>query len=565
MIVAVAYCPARRTRGVNLHRRMDGEQRESADAIVKARSSRKPRKPRAGNPPRPDFVGLRAQFLRAGATGLVAGTVALVFNLLLRYGENLRSFMLGYAHGLAYVGIVVWPVCAALLAMASLWLVQRFAPEAAGSGIPHIKAVLQHQAQLNWKRVIPVKMLAGAAALAAGLSLGREGPTVQLGAAAAQLVALLLHLPRRSQNQLIAAGAGAGLSAAFNSPLAGFVFVIEELRRELSPLTSSIALIAAIVADVVSREFLGQQPSFYTRAAGTPPLSSLPLFLLIGVAAAFLGVAFNRTLIAAVRAARSLSRPLKMSGIGLLAAVIGLASWWYPQVSGGGYETAQMVLRGQIQDVGDLPWLLALLVARFAFTILSYASGTSGGIFAPMLAMGAVLGLSCGIAATQIWHGAANLPVAVAVVAMAALFAAVVRAPLTGIVLILEMTANYELLLPLMVASMTAFLIAERLRVAPVYESLLELSQHGTVGSGEAIWFDVVVEDSSQLEGTRIADLPWPDGCHVAVVIRGTKELAPRRDLELCAGDLLRIVAETEDSHFAAHVAGQARGSAHNG
>jgi chloride channel protein, CIC family len=505
-------------------------------------------------------IGLRAQFLRAGVTGLLAGAVAVVFNLAVRLGEGQRESLLRWAHQLPLGGFLIWPVLAALLAVFAVWITQRFAPEAAGSGIPHIKGVLQHSMQLRWRRVLPVKLIGGIAALVSGLSLGREGPTVQMGAATAQLAARLLKLPRGSHTQLIAAGAGAGLAAAFNAPLAGFVFVIEELRRELSPLTSSIALIAAITADVVMRSVLGQQPSFIVHGTPTPPLAALPLFLLIGVFAAFIAQAFNKSLLAALVFAKALPFKIRLLSTGVLAASIGLAAWWWPAVSGGGYANAQEFLSGRLANPGLIPWLLFVLGLRLALTVLSYATGAPGGVFAPMLAMGASLGLACGLAVAGLWPGVTSLPVAFAVVAMAALFAAVVRAPLTGIVLILEMTANYSLLLPLMVAAMTAFLIAERIKLKPIYESLLELSQADAPAThGTTIWLDVVVEADSALDGTTISDLGWPESCRIVTLQRSGNELATRSSMELRAGDHLHIVLDTTEQAFASKIVAAAR------
>jgi CIC family chloride channel protein len=493
---------------------------------------------------------LRMQFLRAGVTGLLAGGVAVVFGYLVKLADTLRGGLLSWAHTVP-AGVLLWPACAALLAMFAVWLTWRFAPEAGGSGIPHIKSVLHHTGELRWQRVLPVKLLGGFTALASGLSLGREGPTVQMGAAAAQLTAQLLKLPKRNHMQLIAAGAGAGLAAAFNAPLAGTVFVIEELRRELSPLTSSMALVAAITADVVSRSLLGQQPSFFVRDVPTPPLLAEPLFMLIGVLAAFMALAFNRSLLAAVAFAQRLPFRTRLIGSGILAGAVGLMSWWWPAVSGGGYANAQEFLSGRLIGQHLIFWLLGVLLLRFALTVLSYATGAPGGIFAPMLAMGASLGLACGLAVEGLWPHVPSMPVSFAVVAMAALFAAVVRAPLTGIVLILEMTGNYELLLPLMVATMTAFLVAERLKLKPIYEALLELRQPKQIAAQDgALWLDVVVEGHSQLDGLAIRSLGWPDGCRIVMVLRGGKELAPRSTMELLAGDHLQILIDGNEREF---------------
>ena len=499
------------------------------------------RRPRRGLFPQ----SLRSQLLRAGLVGLLAGSVGVIFGELVKQGEHLQRYLLKWAHQLPWWGILVWPLCAAVLAIFSVWLVQRFAPETSGSGIPHVKAVLLHLDRLSWRRVLPIKLLGGAAALTAGLSLGREGPTVQMGAAAGQLTALILKLPKRNHNQLIAAGAGAGLAAAFNAPLAGFVFVLEELQRELSPLTFSLALIACVLADVIMRSVLGQQPSFIVHDVHTPPLEALPFCVLVGVGAALIGAAFNSSLLTTLAWAKRLTLRLRLTLTGLLAAGLGLAAWYLPAPSGGGYALAQDLLTGHYSSLDSLRLLVLLLALRLLLTALSYATGAAGGIFAPMLAMGALFGVIMGLLSGQLIPGAGDLTVAFAVVAMSALFAAVVRAPLTGIVLLLEMSGNYSLLLPLMVAALTAYLMAERLGYKPIYESLLEARLAGPsdhAEDDEPVWLDTVVEPHSALDGRAVRDLGWPPGCLLVTVTQAGHEHAAAPSMTLRAGDHLRIV-----------------------
>ncbi len=506
---------------------------------------------------------LRSQILRAGLVGLLAGAVAVVFGLLVKLGEEAQHHLLKWAHHWPGWGWAVWPLGAALLAVFAVWVVARYAPETSGSGIPHVKAVLLHLDRLSWRRVLPVKLLGGTAALAAGLSLGREGPTVQMGAAMGQLTALILKLPKRNHNQMIAAGAGAGLAAAFNAPLAGFVFVIEELQRELSPLTFSLALIACVLSDIIMRSVLGQQPSFFVRDVHTPPLEALPFCVLVGIGASLIGAVFNKSLLGALAWAKRLTLRLRLTLTGLLAAAIGLVAWWLPEISGGGYASAQDILSGHFSNLGSLRWLLLLLALRLLLTVVSYATGAAGGIFAPMLAMGAAFGVIAGLLSGLAIPGAGDLTIAFAVVAMAALFSAVVRAPLTGIVLLLEMTGNYSLLLPLMVASLTAYLLAERLGYKAIYESLLEVRLAGTTDhpaeDDHPVWLDVVVEPHSDLDGKVVRSLGWPAGCLIVTVTHGGHERTPSASTQLRAGDHLRIVIGEHSHATIHHVLGSAK------
>jgi CIC family chloride channel protein len=510
---------------------------------------------------------LRSQLARAGLVGLLAGSIGVLFGELVKLGEHLQHFILKRAHELPWWGIVVWPLTAAALAVFAAWLVARFAPETSGSGIPQIKGVLLHLDRLQWKRVLPVKLISGTAALTSGLSLGREGPTVQMGAAMGQLTALILRLPKRAHNQVIAAGAGAGLAAAFNAPLAGFIFVLEELQRELSPLTFSLALIACALADVIMRSVLGQQPSFYVRFNYAPPLEVLPFCVVVGIAASLVGWLFSHGLLGALAWAKSIPLKLRLTLTGLLAGGIGLLAWWLPAISGGGYATAQEVLSGKFSNIESLRWLLMLLALRLMLTVVSYATGAAGGIFAPMLAMGASLGVICGVLSGHMLPGAGDISITFAVVAMAALFSAVVRAPLTGIVLVIEMTANYALLLPLMVASLTAYVLAERMGYKPIYESLLEVRLGGDSGHAEEedepVWLDMVVEPHSPIDSKYVRELGWPGGCLIVTVTRGGHEHTPAPGMQLHAGDHLRIILGDHHREVVEAVVNSAKAHSH--
>jgi len=507
----------------------------------------------------------RLQFLRAALVGLGAGLLAVVFQYALAYAEGSRSALLHRLHDFPRWGWLVLPAAGAALAGLAGWMTARFAPEAAGSGIPHIKGVLMHVRVMKWRRVLPVKFLGGVMAIGAGLSLGREGPTVQMGAAIGKALGEWMRLPRRSRGQLIAAGAGAGLSAAFNAPLAGFVFTIEELQRELSPLTYGTALIAAVVADVVTRSLTGQLPSFHITGYPMPSLSALPLFAVLGVLAGLLGIAFNHSLLWTLRRFHAWRRHLpRWAAPALVAVLAGLLAWWLPEAIGGGHETAEALLRGEYAAVGFIGFLLLLFAAKFLLTVLSYGSGVPGGIFAPLLVLGALVGLLTGQVGGLTVPALAQTPAAFAVIGMAAAFAAIVRAPLTGIVLILEMTNNYEQLFPLLVACMIAFLVAERLHNKPIYEALLEydLERTGYVThpqAAEPVTMELAVEPHSPMDGRRVRDLGLPEGCLLVMITRGGREMVPSGGTRLMGGDHVTVFVTGDAPQACALVQTQAR------
>lgn len=509
-------------------------------------------------------------FARAALVGLLAGMAAVLFQAVLFYTEGLRNSLLSWLKAFPTWGWIVLPTISAGMGGLAGFVTSRYAPEASGSGIPHVKAVLLQLRPMRWQQILPVKWIGGVLAIGTGFSLGREGPTVQMGAAVGKMLSHVLKVPKRSRAQLVAAGAGAGLAAAFNAPLAGFIFTIEELQREMSPLTYGTSLIAAVVGDIVTRTFTGQLPSFHISGYPTPPLTALPLFAVLGLVCGIMGVLFNRGLLHSLRLFHSCTRLPAWCRAALVGAMVGLVAWWLPWTIGGGHSTAELVLRGEVHtllkghvtSLRVVGFLSLLLLVKFVLTLISYGSGVPGGIFAPLLVIGALLGAIVGRVSGTWWPSMAHIPAAFAVIGMAATFAAIVRAPLTGVVLILEMTGNYQQLFPLLVASLIAYLLAEHLHNKPIYELLLEydLERGGErpSGSPEAILVDVVVEPHSAMDGRSVRDLKLPKECLLVTVNRAGREIVPGADTKLQSGDHLVVIVSGDRPEACAVVQGMA-------
>ncbi|HEX9786972.1 MAG TPA: chloride channel protein, partial [Candidatus Binatia bacterium] len=218
-------------------------------------------------------------FPRAALVGLCAGGVAVMFRALLAGADALRNQLIHWAHTLPALGWVFPMLFSAAGASIAAALVVRFAPETSGSGIPHLKAVLHRLRDLSWGRVLIVKLTSGVLAIGGGLALGREGPTVQMGGAVADGVARGMKVA--PQDRLTLTAAGAGLAAAFNAPLSGLVFVLEEVQRDFRPAVFGAAFVAAAAADVVARSVSGQLPVFAVPNYAMPPLTTLPAFALL--------------------------------------------------------------------------------------------------------------------------------------------------------------------------------------------------------------------------------------------------------------------------------------------
>jgi CIC family chloride channel protein len=400
--------------------------------------------------------------------GAGAGLVGAVFRLALQQAENLRTALVIWAHGKQFPGLLLVALASAAAVALAAWLVHRFSPAASGSGIPQVEAVLRGGVPEVPFRLIPIKFVGGLLAIGAGLALGREGPSVQMGANIGDLVGHLFRRNLPDRRVLLAAGAGAGLATAFNAPIAGAIFVLEELVQRFEPRIAIIALGVSSTAIAVARIFLGDVPDFHVEALAYSHTGTRPLYFVLGAIAGLFAILYNHALLGSINAANRLEHwpvPLRAA---LIGAAVGSLAWFAPGLVGGGDAITQRTLAG-----GDALAIVPLVfLIRFTLGAVSYAALTPGGLFAPMLVLGAQIGLLFGILCQLLFPNLHIQPEGFAVVGMAAFFAGVVRAPLTGIVLVVEMTASVNMLLPILSASFAAMLVPTLLRNAPIYESL---------------------------------------------------------------------------------------------
>jgi CIC family chloride channel protein len=469
----------------------------------------------------------RRQLLpRAALVGLCSGLVAALFRATLTGADTLRNGLLSWAHQWPLLGWIFPVVFSTTGAVLSVYLVRRFAPEASGSGIPHLKAVLHRFRKLTWTRILPVKFVAGALALGSGLALGREGPTVQMGGAVGDAIAGWLKASPRERRTLIASGAGAGLAAAFNAPISGLTFVLEEVQRDFHPIVFAAAFLAAVIADIVARIFSGSSPVFSIPSYATPPLTALPVFALLGIFAGLFGVLFNRSLIGTLDLFARFKGKAMLGIAAFFGALAGLLGWFSPMTIGSGHALAETVLAGQL-TLTAIPLWFAL---RFFLTIGNYGTGTAGGIFAPLLVLGALLGLAIGQITHYFAPSVVPIPAVFAVVGMAAYFTAIVRAPLTGTLLIIEMTGNYEQMLPLLVSCFCAYAVAEGLKNLPIYEALLErdlVRNQPTINLKEPMVVDFEIERGAPFDGQEVRHLGLPPGCVLVRCVLDGRESVP--------------------------------------
>ena len=406
--------------------------------------------------------------LLAPFAGAAAGFTGVTFRLALRWADSLRGSVIAWAHGGAFAGFLFVVVFCGVATAIAAWLVRRYSPHAAGSGIPHVEAVVDGELPPAPYRLIPVKFFGGLLAIGSGLALGREGPSVQMGASVAHFLARLFRRNEEDCRAVLAAGAGAGLATAFNTPIAGAVFVLEELVRRFDTRIAIVTFGASTGAMAVARLFLGSTPDFHVEALAYSSFGTVPIHLALGVFAGFLGVAYNRTLLGTLAAADKLRRwPVELKAA-VVGAAVGMLAWFDPGLVGGGDGITQRTLSG-IEPVQVMPMVLFL---RFGLGAISYSASTPGGLFAPMLVLGAQLGFLYGTVCSYWFPAVTPNPTSLAIVGMAAFFTAVVRAPITGIVLVTEMTSSFTTLLAMLAACFAAMAVPTLIRNRPIYESL---------------------------------------------------------------------------------------------
>ena len=401
--------------------------------------------------------------------GQAAGLLTAFFRLGLRRVDRYRESALVWAHGEKLAGFVAIIAISAAATGFAAWLVRRFSPEATGSGIPHVEAQVSGLWSGRPFPIILVKFIGGILAMGTGLALGREGPSVQMGASLTHLIGDLTGFSEEECKALLAAGAGAGLATAFNAPIAGAVFVLEELVRRFDLPVTIATLGASAGAIGAARVLLGQEPDFHVEPFTYPGFGPIPFYLALGVIAGLLGAAYNRAILGALRATGRLEWFPVEYRAAAIGAMVGLLAWFAPHMVGGGDPITQRMLSGT-----GAVFIIGLDFAlRFALGPVSYAARTPGGLFAPMLVLGSQSGLLFGTVARWLPGGGTN-PTEYAVVGMAAFFTGVVRAPLTGIVLATELTGSFELLLPMLAACFTAMLVPTLLGSPPIYDSLCD-------------------------------------------------------------------------------------------
>ena len=400
--------------------------------------------------------------------GLVGGFVVLLYRVALNFAGNWLLKSLSYIKGNP-LRCAVWFLVLAGLA----WIVGRLVkwePMISGSGIPQVEGEVSGRLSQNWKRVLPAKFAGGFLCMLGGLSLGREGPSIQLGAMAGQGISRALGRGKREEKFLMTCGASAGLSAAFHAPLAGMMFAVEEIHKTFSIPILLPVMTASVTADYIASHILGLDPVFHFQITEYLPQNYYWLLILLGILVGVSGVFYNWGMLKAQELYRKIPF-LKETGRLLIAfltaGVLGLVM---PSVLGSGSGLIVSLTKGEMV----LGMVVLTLVVKFLFSAVSFGSGALGGIFFPLLILGALLGAVFAMTGAEFFGLDPVYINNFVLLGMTGFFTAIVRAPLTGIILLFEMSGSISQMLSLSIVSVTAYIVATLMRSEPIYDSLLK-------------------------------------------------------------------------------------------
>ncbi|KMO77324.1 ClC family H(+)/Cl(-) exchange transporter [Mycolicibacterium obuense] len=405
----------------------------------------------------------------ATLAGVVIGLIGGAFRWCLQHAETLRLGLVEWAHRLPGPGWLI-PVAAAALGAWLAALIVRRQPLAAGSGIQHVEAVYHGHARLPLIGLLFAKFVGGVLSIGSGLVLGREGPTVHMGAAVGAQAGRHARLSDADVRLMQTAVGGAGLAVAFNAPIAGVLFAVEEVSKSFRMQLVLATTLASATAVGCTRLILGNHPDFAVEPLAAPALGWLPLFLIFGLLTGLLGAAYNVTVLWFLDHVATVVRIPTTVKAPLIGALIGLAAVLLPLSVGDGQTITQLVLSGHTLA---LTAIVGYLAVRFIAGPLSYSAALPGGLFAPLLAIGALWGVGFVTIVDAIWpHDLSGLAIPMAIVGMASFFSATVRAPVTGMVIVIEMTATTSVTVPMLAATAAAVIAAQLTGSAPIYDSL---------------------------------------------------------------------------------------------
>lgn len=476
--------------------------------------------------------------------GIFAGLMVCLYRFLLSESEHiLRNYLTIIQTNVVY--IVLFFVFLAVLGLLLDWIT-KWEVDSSGSGIPQVYAEVKGHMEANWAKVLFSKIVTGVMTALGGLSLGPEGPSVQIGGMAGKGVARLFKGSKTDELRLILVGSAVGITAAFNAPLAGVLFVMEEINHGFDKTLIFIALVSAIVSDFISKSIFGQS-TVLTFPINNIPLENYWILIVLGIVIGVIGYVYNIGMIKSSDFVNSLKIPsqLKFVAVFIISGVVALT---IPQISDGGHFMMDM-LGVAIPSLGVL---VLLLVLKYLFSMFSFSSGAPGGIFLPILVLGAYIGAIFGSVVVPALGMEHVLIYKFIVISMAGFFAATVRSPITGIVLIAEMCGSTESLVAMIIVSLIAYVVPTILGNEPIYESLydrllLNKNREFVKKPSKHVLSEYVVPLDCDYINFKIKDIPFPKNAIVVSVIRNGKYIIPTEDFNIKYSDQVQILTDVND------------------
>ena len=485
--------------------------------------------------------------------GFYTGIIVVAFRFLLELLEGWRTGFLDISNKSPYL----WFVYILILVFVAFSIRRMVSKEPLikGSGIPQVQGYLLNILHLDWLNVLIGKFFGALLTIGAGLSLGQEGPAVQLGSCIGKGLGELFGHNKSETQYLVACGVSAGLAAAFNAPLAGVMFTLEEVQKGFSTRVLCSSLVAAVTADFISKRFFGMEPILGFATLEPLPLNMYHYALILGVVMALLGVLFNIVLIRSIKFSDK-NKYIKGENKFLPPFIVaGILAATLPEALGSGHH----ILLDLTKMEWSLGFLMMLLIVKFLFTMICFSSGAPGGTFLPMLALGGIAGAILGNLYIHIFDLPTIYLMNMVVYAMLAYLTAVVRAPITGIILISEMTGTFAHFLPLVMVAIVAYIVADLLGCEPLYESLLErvtmiMPDYACLKNND-MTIEVAVHMGAPVVGKTIGEVDWPEDCHSIKLRRGYRKAMSHKDTIIRAGDAIEIsTIETSASRTRKHV-----------
>ena len=479
--------------------------------------------------------------------GIFAGLMVCLYRFLLAGSESVLRDYLSIINGnIGY--IILFFVALAIMGLLVDWLT-KWEADSAGSGIPQVYAEVKGHMEANWAKVLFSKIIAGVLTALGGLSLGPEGPSVQIGGMAGKGIAKLFKGSKTDELRLILVGSAVGITAAFNAPLAGVLFVLEEINHGFDKTLVFIALVSAIVSDFISKAIFGQA-TILSFPVLDIPLESYWILMVLGVIIGLLGYVYNLGMIKSSDLVAGLKIPSWLKFV-LVFMVSGVVALMIPEISDGGHFMMDML------DIAipSLGVLVLLLVLKYLFSMFSFSSGAPGGIFLPILVLGAYIGAVFGSIVVPTFGWQHDLIYRFIIISMAGFFAATVRSPITGIVLLAEMSGSTESLVAMVIVSLIAYVVPTLLGNEPIYESLydrllLNKNREYVKKPSKHVLSEYLVPLDCNYINFKIKDIPFPKNAIVVSVIRNGKYIIPTEDFHIKYGDQIHILTDSNDYPF---------------